>query len=111
MNSVRLKYWLLRFGVASMGLWNIVGEFGDCMANGCPPWAVYRALMSGCLISLDKCPGVRPLGVGETWRQMLEKCLLVVPGAEANDACGTEQLFGGLEAGIEGGIHAVRLLW
>ena len=42
---------------------------------------------------------------------MLEKCVLALTGAEAKEACGMEQLYGGLEAGIEGGIHTVRLLW
>ena len=39
------------------------------------------------------------------------KCVLTVMGAEAKEACGTEQICGGLEVGIEGGVHAVRLLW
>ena len=30
---------------------------------------------------------------------------------EVKAACGTEQLTGGVEAGIEGAIHAVRLQW
>ena len=34
---------------------------------------------------------------------MLEKCVLVVTGAGAKEACGTEQLCGGPEAGIDGG--------
>ena len=42
---------------------------------------------------------------------MLAKYVLMVTGAEAKEACGAEQLCRGLEAGIEGGIHAVRLLW
>ena len=42
---------------------------------------------------------------------MLEKCVLVVTGEEATEACGTDKICGGLEAGIEGGIHVVRLLW
>ena len=81
------------------------------MDNGRPLWASYRALMLGRLIGLNKCPGVSPVGLGETWRRMLVKCVLVVIGAEAKEACKTEQLFDGLEAGIEGGIHVVRLLW
>ena len=32
-------------------------------------------------------------------------------GQEAKSACGTEQLAGGVEAGIEGSIHAMCLLW
>ena len=42
---------------------------------------------------------------------MLAKCVLLVKGAEDKEACGTEQLCGGMEEGIEGGIQAVRLLW
>ena len=42
---------------------------------------------------------------------MLEKCMLVVRGVEAKEACGTDQLYGGREAGTEEGIHMVRLLW
>ncbi len=32
-------------------------------------------------------------------------------GAEAKEACGIDQLCAGLEAGIEGGIHAMQALW
>ena len=88
----------------------MVGDFRDWMANVRPPWAAYRALMLGRLIGFDKFPGVRPVVVWETGRQMLARCVLVVTGAEAKEACMTEQLCGGLQAGIEGGIHAVRLL-
>ena len=47
----------------------------------------------------------------ETWRLMLAKLVLDVTGAEFKEACGTEQLCGGIEAGIEGEIHKVRFLW
>ena len=80
------------------------------LGNGRPPWAAYRALMSGRLVALDKQPGIRPVGVGETWRRMMAKCLLRVAGPEAKTACGTTQLAGGLEAGIDGTIHAMRVL-
>ena len=75
------------------------------------PWAAYCALMSGRLIALDKIPGIRPVGIGETWRRLLDKCLLQVSGQEAKADCGKEQLAGGVEAGIEGTIHAARLQW
>ena len=42
---------------------------------------------------------------------MMTKCLLRVTGPEAKAACGTTHLTGGLEAGIEGAIHAMRVLW
>ena len=108
---VRLQHWLLQFGAASMGLRHIVGEFGDWMVNGYPPWAAYREMMAGRLINPDKCPVVQPFRVGKNWCRMLAKCVLAVAGAGAKEACSMEQLCGGLEAGIEGGIHASRLLW
>eukprot|EP00957_Ditylum_brightwellii_P044754 3394045-Ditylum_brightwellii.AAC.1 len=37
----------------------------DWIANSFPPWAAIRAYVAGHLIGLDKCPGVRPVGVGE----------------------------------------------
>ena len=41
----------------------------------------------------------------------MDKCLLRVAGPEAKAACGTIQLAGGMEAGIEGAIHVIRVLW
>ena len=67
--------------------------------------------MSGRMIALDKQPGIRPVGVGETWRRLMAKCLLKVVGPEAKSACGTTQLASSLEARIEGAIHAIRVLW
>ena len=67
--------------------------------------------MSGRLIELDKSPGIRPVGIGETWRRLLAKCLLRVLGKEAKTACGTDQLAGGVDVGIEGAIHATSLQW
>ena len=63
------------------------------------------------MIALDKQPGIRPVGVGDNWRQMMAKCLLKVAGTEAKAACGMTQLSGGLEAGIEGAIYEMRVLW
>ena len=41
----------------------------------------------------------------------MAKCLLQVAGPEAKAACRTTHLAGGFEAGIEGAIHAMRVLW
>ena len=106
-----LQHWLLRFGAASAELRRILGDFVEWLGNGRPPWAAYRALLSGRIIALDKQPGTRPVGVGETWRRLMAKCLLKVAGPEAKSACGTTELAGVLEAGIEGAIHTIRVLW
>ena len=62
----------------------------------------------GCrLAALDKCPGVRPLGIGEIFRRTIAKCVLKVCGEDAKAACGSTQLCAGLEASIKGAMHAV----
>ena len=110
-DSFLLQNWLLRFRAASRELWLIVRDLMEWMGNGRPPWAAYRALMSGRLIDLEKHPGIRPIRVGETWRRLMAKCLLRVEGPEAKVACDTTQLAGGVEAGIADTIHAMRVLW
>jgi hypothetical protein len=71
--------------------------------------------MACLLFGLDKCPGVRPVGAGagagESWRRLFAKVVLHFAGGEAKEACGIDQLCAGLEAGIEGGIHAINHLW
>ena len=41
----------------------------------------------------------------------MENCVLAVAGAEAEEVYRTEPLCGGIEAGIEGGIHTTQLFW
>ena len=110
-DSVRLQHWFLHFGAARRELRLIVADFSEWFGNGRPPWSSYQALMSVRMIALYKQPGIRPVGVGETWRRLMAKCVLWVTGQEAKSTCGTENLAGGVEYGIEGGIHAMHLLW
>ena len=59
------------------------------------------------LVALDKRPGVRPVGIGETLRRALAKLVMRAAGEQAKMACGNLQLCAGLKAGIEGETHAV----
>ena len=104
---MELRNWLLRFGCASEELRVVVASLADWMANSSPPWAAYRALMVCHLVALDKRPGVRPVGIGETLRRALAKLLMRAAGEQAKTACGNLQLCEGLKAGIEGDTHAV----
>ena len=67
--------------------------------------------MSVCLIALDKLPGVRPVGVGETWRQLFAKCVLKVTGPEDTHTCKDDQLCAVLKVGINGTVHGVQSIW
>ena len=108
---VSLQQWILRFGLVSAELRLTVEEFAEWLGNGRLPLDYYRALLSGRLIALDKEPGGRPVGVGENCQRLMAKFFLSVMGQEAKSACGTEELDGGGEVSIDGGIQAMRFLW
>jgi hypothetical protein len=107
-DAVDLRNWLLRFGAESESLRDSLAAIAEWLANEHPPWAAYRALMACRLVALDKCPGVRPVGIGEVYRRLMAKCLLEVTGHQATAAAGNLNLCAGLPAGIEGAVHAVR---
>ena len=105
--AMELRNWLLRFGCASEEFRVVVTSLADWMANSSPPWAAYCALMACRLVALDKRPGVRPMGIGETLCRSLAKLVMRAVGYQAKTACGNLQLCAGLEASIEGDTHAV----
>ena len=88
-----------------------VETFVDWIANKIPPWAAYCAFMSGRLIALEKKPGVPPVGIGETWRQLFAKCVMRVTGPEATRTCQYEQICDRLKSGIDGTVHRSQSIW
>jgi hypothetical protein len=107
-DAVDLANWLLRFGRESEALREEMAAWTNWLANTSPPWADYRAMMANRLVALDKQPGTRPVGIGEVYRRLWAKCLLKAIGSQATAACGNFNLCAGLQAGIEGAVHAVR---
>ena len=106
-----LQGWLMELREDITRLCTSMETFFGWLANGIPPWAAYRALISVRLIALDKHPGVSPVGVGETWRILSSQIFIKVPGPEATMACQDEQLCAGLKAGINGAVHGVQAIW
>lgn len=64
-----------------------------------------------CLITLDKCPGVHPIGIGKTLRRVISKAVCYATTVDVELACGSDQLCGGVKSGIEGAIHATASLF
>ena len=78
--SVSLQHWLLHFGAVSRDLQLIVSDFPEWLGNRRTPLVANQSMMSVRLIALDKHPGVRPAGVGETWRRLMVNYIRRVTG-------------------------------
>ncbi len=63
------------------------------------------------LLALDKCPGVRPIGVAEVLRRIVGKAIMAVVGKDVQQAVGSQQLCAGQEAGCEAAVHAMRSIF
>ena len=67
-----------------------------------------KAFLASRLIPLDKLLGVRPIGVCEVVRRILEKALMDVVRLDVLEATGPLQLSRGQQSGCEAAIHALR---
>ena len=65
-------------------------------------------ILANRLIALDKCPGVRPIGIGDTARRIIAKATLTVIKEDILDAAGGLQMCAGQIAGCEAAAHSVR---
>ena len=67
-----------------------------------------QPLLNCHLIALNKNPGVRPIGIGETSRRIIAKAVLFVVKQDIMDAAVCLQLCAGQRAGCKAAVHAMR---
>ena len=105
-----LKHWFLHYGEDSTALCEEFAEFTSWICNELNPIAI-RGFLTCRLIALDKCPGVRPIGIGETIRRLFVKSALWYTRDDAAELCNHQQLSGGAPNAIEAGIHLMHQMW
>ena len=111
-NADALKAWLLQYGAHSEALRVEMAEWACMMANGSPCYGMYCALNVGRMLAAGKEPGICPLACGESFMHLLARCALIgEPRALARDTCNNVNLSDGLQSGIEGNLHAIRIIW
>ena len=59
------------------------------------------------LVALDKCPGVRPIGIGKVLRRIVGKAILAVIGPGVQQVTGALQIYTGQQGGCEAAVHAM----
>ena len=60
------------------------------------------------LIALDKCPGVRSIGIGEVVRWIIGKAAMRIVKYDLQHAVGAIQLCAGQDAGCKAAVHAMK---
>ena len=60
------------------------------------------------LISLNKNPGLRPIGVGEVLRRIAGKAVMRIVKSDVMKTAGLLQVCAGQESGAEAAIHAMH---
>jgi hypothetical protein len=69
------------------------------------------AFLANRLIPLDKCPGVRPIGIGETSRRIISKTIVSFLKDDIRMAAGALQLCCGHESGCEAIVHSMHAVY
>ena len=73
--------------------------------------AYLKAFVACRLIPLDKCPGVRPIGIAEVHRRIIAKAILNLLKLDIQTAAGPLQVCAGQEGGCKAAIHVMRQIF
>ena len=96
------------FKFASSALCAALACVGRCLATSDVNPESVSVFVACHLVPLDKCPGVRPIGIGEVPRKIIAKAILRVVGSDVEDAAGPLQLCAGQDEGCKAAVHAMH---
>jgi hypothetical protein len=99
------------FGQASSNLCSAMANVSRRMATSFLDPRGLDALLANRRIPLDKNPGVRPIGIGETPRRIIAKAIIRLLREDIQDAAGSLQLCAGQESGCEAIIQAFKKIF
>ena len=108
LDSCQWRKLLTSFEKASINLRKTMAILAYRIATEVVPSTSLEAYNNSRLIPLDKCPGFRPIGIGEVLRRIIGRCISSCLGAEVQRIGGNIQQCFGQTAGIEHKIHALR---
>ena len=98
----------LSFKTASTELCNALAGVARRLCTSAVAPESLSAFVACRLISLDKNPGIRPIGIGEVPRRIIAKSVLRVVPEDIQEAAGPLQTCAGYEAGCEAAVHALN---
>ena len=70
------QIWMLCFGKATDNIRIEMAEWAYWLANVSPQWAAYQTVVVRRLVTLNKYPGVRSMGIGEVLWSLLSNIIL-----------------------------------
>ncbi|MDA8002156.1 MAG: reverse transcriptase domain-containing protein, partial [Alphaproteobacteria bacterium] len=95
------------FGQSSNNLCHSLAAFARKISTAYLDPSSLKAYTASRLIPLDKCPGVRPIGIGEVCRRIIGKVIMKCAKQDLQRAVGSLQLCTGQDAGCEAAVHAM----
>ena len=99
------------FGSVSHDLCSALAAVGRRLCSSLVNPESISAFVACHLIPLNKCPGVRPIGVGEVPRRIIAKAILRTIGKDVEEAAGPLQVCAGQDGGCEAAVHAMRSIF